>query len=135
VAQLEEWEYIINRRRKNAQYLIDKLRNLEDVLQLPKIRAGNEHSFMMFPVVLKGCDKREAVNFLVEPGIETRDMLPLVNQPVYLRLFGLKASDYPVADWINNNGFYIGCHQELSQGDLDYIVKNLHCCFDRSCKF
>jgi dTDP-4-amino-4,6-dideoxygalactose transaminase len=53
-------------------------------------------------------------------------MLPLVNQPVYQRLFQIDVNDYPVADWINRNGFYVGCHQYLAPQDLDYLLEVLH---------
>jgi hypothetical protein len=51
-------------------------------------------------------------------------MLPLTNQPVYQQL-GWREDDYPVAKWINSNGFYLGCHQDLSDTDLEYIVESI----------
>jgi len=63
------------------------------------------------------------VNFLEANSVETRDMLPLTNQPVYHRLLGWREDDYPVAKWINDNGFYIGCHQDLMEADLDYMAE------------
>ena len=36
--------------------------------------------------------------------------------------FGDIENDYPVAKYINKNGFYIGCHHGLKIEDLDYIV-------------
>jgi CDP-6-deoxy-D-xylo-4-hexulose-3-dehydrase/perosamine synthetase len=30
---------------------------------------------------------------------------------------------YPVARWVNRQGFYIGCHQGLEKADLDYIIE------------
>jgi dTDP-4-amino-4,6-dideoxygalactose transaminase len=77
-------------------------------MQLPAIRKDCDHSFMMFPIVLKNEKKERVVNYLENNGVETRDLLPLINQPIYKKLFGINAKDYPVADWINNNGFYIG---------------------------
>ena len=122
VAQLEDWEDMINKRKKNAAYLIEKLSLFNKHIQLPKIRPEVTHSFMMFPIVLKNAPKEELVNFLENHGIETRDMLPITNQPVYRTLLSIEESDYPVAQWINKSGFYIGCHQGLSQEDLEYIV-------------
>lgn len=122
VAQMEELEGIVAQRRKNAAYLINGLKDLEGVLQLPKIRQDTEHSFMMFPIVLKKEKKVDCVNFLEQQGIETRDMLPLINQPIYKNMFKIKKGDYPIADWINENGFYVGCHQDLTQDDLDYMI-------------
>jgi dTDP-4-amino-4,6-dideoxygalactose transaminase len=63
------------------------------------------------------------VNFLEQNGVETREMLPLTNQPLYQRLLGIGEADYPVAGWINRSGFYIGCHQDLTSADLDRIVE------------
>lgn len=84
---------------------------------------------MMFPIVLSE-DKQGMVNFLEKNGIETRDMLPLVNQPIYKQLYGTKEDDYPTAKWINHNGFYVGCHQHLKQKDLDKIIKFIRFYFE-----
>ena len=122
VAQLDDWEEMIAQRRANAAFLRRALEPLEDRLQLPAIRPGNEHSFMMFPLVLRDEPKDDLVLFLEERGIETREMFPLTNQPVYARTLGTREADFPVAQHINRRGFYIGCHQHLSPSDLDYVV-------------
>ncbi|MBI5393168.1 DegT/DnrJ/EryC1/StrS family aminotransferase [Candidatus Woesearchaeota archaeon] len=122
VAQLDAWNDMIAKRRYNGKYLMQKLSHLSRFMQLPKLREGAEHSFMMFPLVLHNEQKQEFVNYLENHGIETRDLMPLINQPIYQKLFNIKYADYPIADWINKNGFYIPCHQDLTQEDLDYIV-------------
>lgn len=123
VEQLEHWPDMIHKRREHGAYLGEHLARFEKHMQLPKLRHGAEHSFMMFPLVLKHEKKERVVNHLEQHGIETREMLPLTNQPIYQKLFNLKEEDYPVARWINDSGFYIGCHQGLTQDDLDYIIK------------
>ncbi len=121
LAQLEEAPSILAARRANAASLTKKLAHLEQYIQLPKIRPGSDHSFMMYPIVLRDRSKVELVNFLENNGVGTRDMLPLTNQPVYEQITHWKEDDYPVAKWINNNGFYIGCHQDLSESDFQYV--------------
>ncbi|MFH1174631.1 MAG: DegT/DnrJ/EryC1/StrS family aminotransferase [archaeon] len=128
-AELEDHAQNIRRRQENAAYLIDRLQNIEQ-LQLPKIRKDAEHSFMMFPIVLKDRVKAELVNYLEQHGVETRDMLPLVNQPIYTRLYGTTEDDYPVAKWINHNGFYVGCHQHLDRKQLDHIATTIRKYFE-----
>lgn len=123
LGQLEGWHHMIAARRANAEGLVQKLSHWESHLQLPKVRPGSEHSFMMFPVVLRDDPKTELANFLEQNGVETREMLPLTNQPVYERLLGWREVDYPVAQWINNHGLYVGCHQDLTDVDLDYMVE------------
>ncbi len=125
-AQLEIADKILSRRRANAEYLLNKLSGLEMHLQLPWHPEYCEHAFMMFPIVIKkeaGIKKVDMVNYLEGHGIETRDMLPLMNQPFIKRMFKIRTKDYPVADWINNYGFYIGCHQKMRKSELDYIIR------------
>jgi len=126
LAQLEKKEKIIAKRRKNAQYLTKGLQELTEFLQLPYIPPDRQHNFMMYPIVLKKGDKKKLIRFLEENSIETRDMMPLLNQPVYLKLFGNIEKNYPVARWINMNGFYIGCHQYLGKKELEYIIEKFH---------
>jgi dTDP-4-amino-4,6-dideoxygalactose transaminase len=113
-------------RKRNGEYLTEHLRHLEAYIQLPWFPAHSNHAFMMYPIVVKkgsGIDKQDLVNYLEEKGIETRDLMPLINQPYLKKMYKLKESDYPVAEWINGNGFYIGCHQKIGLPELAYIVR------------
>jgi perosamine synthetase len=123
VAQLDEdFDESIRARRANAAFLSRALSHLEPRIQLPAIRPGSEHSFMMYPILLNEDPKDDFVMHLEQRGIETRDMMPLTNQPVYQDLLQLDESQFPVAQRINASGFYLGCHQHLTSSDLDYIV-------------
>lgn len=78
---------------------------------------------MLFPLVTKTIGKQKLVNHLEKRGIETRDLLPLLNQPVCRGLF---RGRFPVARWLLDRGFYIGCHQYLSKTQLDYVIDMIH---------
>lgn len=125
LAQLERKDEILRKRQKNAEYLTKELSKFEDFLQLPKPRDGAEHAYMFYPILIK--DKRlkreDLVFFLEGHHIETRFLLPLLNQPVYKKLFGNIEKNYPVASYIARQGFYIGCHPELTKKDLDYMIE------------
>jgi len=127
VAQLENWGEMIGQRAYNANYLTRSLIDLEllhDYLSLPYTLETVQHSWMMYPIVMKHEDKWGMVNHLESIGIETREMMPLTNQPCYEGLFN--EDDYPVAKMINSNGFYIGCHQDLKRDELDYIIEAMY---------
>lgn len=127
LAQLENWPEMIECRRKNADYLTEQLKDLEnrELLQLPAIRPKTEHSWMMYPIVCKQKSIRDYLcQWLNENGIGTRRMLPLISQPCYKGLWN--PDDYPVAKWIDEQGFYIGCHQYLTITDLDYVVDKIY---------
>lgn len=131
VGQLDGWREVIARRQRNAAYLTEGLRDLEDVIQLPRIRPRTEHAFMMYPIVVRPgrARKRDLVFFLESRNIETRDAFPLLSQPLYRRIFGPIAGRYPVALWLTRNGFYVGCHPSLGRRELDFIIEQIHAYF------
>lgn len=126
LAQLERKDEIMGNRHKNANYLIKGLEKYEDVIQLPRHPENIEHTYMMFPIVIKEnatFTQREFVLYLEKCNIETRPMLPLLNQPIYIQIFGDLEPQYPNAAYIDHHGFYVGCHHGLKQEELDYIIK------------
>lgn len=122
--QLNKIKSIINNRHKNARYLIEGLKKYKHFLQLPKILKDRGHSFLGFPILIisKKIKRNDLILYLERNGIETRYLMPLLNQPIYKKMFGNIEKQYPIAKYINNNGFYIGCHQDLKKQDLDYII-------------
>ncbi len=124
-AALDDAPKMMKVRKRNGAYLTKRLQPLERYIQLPSFPAHSGHAFMMYPIVVRegsGIDKQDLVNYLEAKGIETRDLMPLINQPYLKKMYGLKESDYPVAKWINKNGFYIGSHQKMGPEEIDYIA-------------
>lgn len=79
---------------------------------------------MMFPIAVKSrkFTRDEITHFLESWNVETRPLYPLLTQPVYKRIFGNIARNYPVATFAQKNGFFIGCHPELGKAELDYVI-------------
>jgi dTDP-4-amino-4,6-dideoxygalactose transaminase len=132
VAQLEEHGQRALRRAEVVKRLTEGLSDLEPYLQLPRPRPEAEHAFMFLPLVVRdpSVSRDELVGHLERSGIETRHLLPLINQPVYRRLFGDLDAQYPIAARLNETAFYIGCQPELSNDDVDYVVSRFHSFFD-----
>lgn len=125
LGQLENRDIIMGTRKKNAKYLTEHLQAAKKYLQLPESPDYVDHSFMMYPLVVKKeapFTREDLTHYLEKQNIETRPMLPLLNQPIYKELFGDIEKDYPVAEWIDHNGFYVGCHHGLVKAQLDKIV-------------
>lgn len=132
LAQLERADEIMNARHANAEYLLHGLEPVEQYIQLPRHPENVEHTYMMFPLLVKPespLSARQLIEKLEAANIETRPMLPLLNQPVYRELFGDIEKDYPNAEYIDHNGFYIGCHHGLTREELDYQIKTIIDCF------
>jgi dTDP-4-amino-4,6-dideoxygalactose transaminase len=78
---------------------------------------------MLYPLILKNpaIDLDLFLLFLEQRGIETRLFFPLLQQPLYKKLFGDIEGRYPVAKQLTDRGFIIGCHPELRGSDIQYI--------------
>ena len=86
---------------------VEPLKNeFSDFIQLPTCPKNRTHTFMLYGVLLKKQEKSDLVNYLENLNIETRDLLPLINQPIYRKLYGNIDKEFPVADKINKSGFY-----------------------------
>ena len=125
LAQIERKDEIMGARHSNAQQLINGLAKYENSIQLPRHRDNVEHTYMMFPIVIKdpNINRKVFTDFLEKNNVETRPMLPLLNQPIYKQLFGNIEDDYPVTKYIDSHGFYIGCHHGMNEQDINYILK------------
>ena len=124
LGQLERLPFIVEKRQKNAAYLTGLLKEVP-AYQLPVIPDHYEHAFMMYPVVVHGMDTKRVVSYVESQGIETRPLMPLLNQPVYVAMFGDQSKEYPIAHALYENGFFVGCHQLLKQEELDLIADAL----------
>lgn len=124
VVQLKDAAVLVSKRRAIAARLTEGLGRFDGRLILPTIQRDSEHSFMMYSIVTGADVDRDALTLHLEHhGIETRQMMPLTNQPVYERLWpGLEAR-YPVAREVNRRGFYIGSHPAMSTDHADYVVE------------
>lgn len=128
VAQLEEREELWARRHEIVGRLDAGLADLQEHLRLPCPRPETEHAYMFYPLTILNphVSRSELIQFLEERSIETRYVLPLINQPIYRQLFGNLDREYPVAAMLNERAFYIGCHSDMSDDDVDYVIASFH---------
>lgn len=131
IGQLERHEDIVNRRLKIAEYFNNELRVLDEFLQIPYCPPDRTHSYMLYGLVLRNETKTGLVNYLEDLNVETRDMLPLINQPAYVRRFGNLENIFPVAKWINRNGFYVGCHSYMTDSEVEFTAKAIKSYFGK----
>jgi len=126
VGQLARAAEIVARRKKIAEYFSRELSRYSDDLQLPICPPDRTHSYMLYGLVMRHENKRRMVNFLENLNIETRELLPLINQPIYRRLYGELEEHYPVAKKLDQSGFYIGCHYYMSDEEVEFVVQAFH---------
>lgn len=117
--QLAELPQMIRQRQAHADKITGHLMGQMHRVQLPAEPRGWGHSYMVYPIVLRYGSKLPVMRHLRNSGVECRDMLPLTTQPCYK----YNPELYPVANHINRHGFYIGCHQGLTQANFDHLFE------------
>jgi len=126
IVQLEKIDEIIKKRLDNVKYLNDGLDEFSHLLRLPPY--SEDVSYLAYPIVIKKPEliSRKKLRFELEKnGVETRPLFGCIptQQPAYSYLREKYEGKLSNAEYVGLNAFYIGCHQYLSQEDLDYIIE------------
>jgi len=129
LTQIKKADEIFKKRNSNVKYLNDGLSELSGVLQLPYY--SKDVSYLAYPIVIKDTERISRLQLrreLERQGIETRPLFGCIptQQPAYNFLKKQYKDKLPNAEYIGENGFYIGCHQYLKKDDLGYIIAVFH---------
>lgn len=126
LTQLKKVKWIIKKRQSNVKFLNKHLKKYSNILQLPTF--SKKISYLAYPLVIKNCkiiSRKELRTRLEDLGIETRPLFGCIptQQPAFNYLEKQYKNKLPNADYVGENGFYIGCHQYLEEKDLKYMVE------------
>jgi len=124
LVQLQKLNHYVSKRRENAAYLNEKLRDLN--LKLPNEQEYAYNVYYVYHILTQTENlKEKMVKRLENQGIETRPLLSLIpDQPPYAKL-RYNANDCPKATEAHKKGFYISNSPQLSQKELDYIATTI----------
>lgn len=119
-AQIERKDELYGVRRRNAMILDELLEQWREDKKVVLPDPSN-HCYMMYSIVLdEQLDASNIIDYLNDKSVEVRRMMPITNQPVVQDYFNSKLKDeFPIADLINRQGFYVGCHPELTIDDME----------------
>jgi CDP-6-deoxy-D-xylo-4-hexulose-3-dehydrase len=115
---IDKLDKYANLRNKNFHYYLDNIKNNElDI----KVSSNDFISNFAMPIVSK--DKETIVKNLIENNIECRPLIAgnLGNKPFWYENF--KEVFMINGNLIDNYGFYIPNHQDLTTEQLDKIIK------------
>lgn len=116
LGQLERWDELIEKRRKNARYYSEHLREIGD-LELPVEKEGYKNVYWMYLVKTRLRD--ELMKYLEENGIETRTgFIPMHQQPIYKQ-----KGYFPIATELGRKTMYLPSSSDLTKKQQDYVIK------------
>jgi len=122
--QLKKMDAIIQQRRENALYFLKRIKEVPDVLTQKEVGTS---SWFGFAIVLSGKNtgKRDkVVESFKKHGIEVR---PIVAGN-FTRNEAIKYMDHSIfgtleaADFIHDNGFFVGNHSKNNQAEIDLMI-------------
>ena len=131
LAQLDRLDSFIKLRRRNWQYLEDRLKVLEEFLLLPKATEDSVPSWFGFALTVKSESpktRNQIVQELNDKKIGTRLLFGgnLLRQPAFVNTPRRVIGNLANTDRIMSNSFWVGVWPGLSTQALDYMVETIH---------
>jgi perosamine synthetase len=126
VVQMKKIERINKRRVEIVHQYTELLRNIKGIT-LPVEKEYGKHVWQTYHILLdKNINRDEIIDKLRERGIETNFGAYAVHeQPYYKEKYNYKAEEFSNSIYANKNGLALPLHNELSNGDMEYIVAEL----------
>ncbi len=124
--QMDKLESFILKRKRNFNYLYNKIKKFEEILMLPKATQNADPSWFGFPVTIKDENiiRRELIEYLEKNGVSTRLLFAgnITRQPYFINgNFEYKiAGNLINTDVVMNRTFWLGIYPGLDERHLDY---------------
>jgi len=130
LSQMDKLDYFIQKRKENFDYLYDNLKNIQS-FDLPKSDEKAEVSWFGFPITINDNAKftrSDLMNKFSENNIGTRFLFGgnILLQPAYVNLELGNPEDFPVANNVVKNTFWIGVYPGLTREMLDFVINCIY---------
>jgi dTDP-4-amino-4,6-dideoxygalactose transaminase len=116
---------ILNKRRRNLLYLIEKFKKYDRYFWYIKEEKGEKIGPHAFSIILKpGLKfmKDQFVDYLEEKGVDSRNLFySIPTQCPSYAFLKYKRSEFSESEYCSNHGFHIGIHQDIELNQLDYV--------------
>ena len=128
-SQLKRLDRIVSQRRRVAEYY-DRVLSSADVLVTPGVSQEVEHSYHLYPLLVKfeslKVDRKELFERLSKKRINCQvHYIPVHLQPYYRKNYGFKEGDFPEAESFYRREISIPMYPSLGKDDLKYITTSL----------
>lgn len=125
LAQVEKADEYRDMRIKNANLYKEYLSNCDGIIfqkdTKDSLNVNWMNTIIVNPIVY-GHTKDELIAHLKENGIDTRLLFTSMHRQKSMRDFGCDCSgEYPITDWLSENGFYLPSASSLKDTQIKYI--------------
>ncbi|MDD5110208.1 MAG: aminotransferase class I/II-fold pyridoxal phosphate-dependent enzyme [Patescibacteria group bacterium] len=127
LVQLEKFPRYAALRRKHFARLLKFFGAYDDWFILPEQTQNTQTAWLAFPLILTPrapFSRLELVQYLEQKNIQTRPVFTgnILKQPGFGKIsHRMVAGGCPNTEYIMRNAMVVGCHQGLSEAQLDYL--------------
>lgn len=129
IGNLDIYNEILNKRRENLYYLMEKFKQFTPYLATIKKEPYEEIGPHALPIIIEeksNFTRNKFVLYLEKKGIDTRSLFSsMPTQCLGFKFLGYEIGDFPNAEYIGENGIHIGVHQDINGKECDYIINTI----------
>ncbi len=117
-----------NKRKDNLYKLLEQTKDLSHYCHFIKEEKYEKISPHAFPIVLKDkkYNRNKMYEFLESKGIQCKTLFGcLPTQHKAFKFLNYQYGDFPVAEYVGDNGLHFGMHQYLNDDDMFFINQTL----------
>lgn len=127
ISQINKADRLIEMRRKNAQYLTERLKAIDEII-VPVPPNDYFHVYQMYTIRIKrGKEVRDnLIKHLSEKGIMTKVYFyPIHLTRFYKKEFGYKGGELPITEKISDEVLTLPLYPTLTKEEVDYIFETI----------
>jgi len=125
IEQLKKLDKFNEKRIKNAEYLSEKLKNVNGI-KVPYVSKNVKHVFHQYTIKIENGKRDEINKMLNDAGIGTGIHYPIpINEQVFYKKMNYNVNETPVAKEMTKKVLSLPIHPSVTREDLDYIAEKL----------
>ena len=125
LSQLRKLNKFLQRRKEIAKTYNKAFKNIEKIT-LPVEKNYAKSAWHIYPVQVKGTDRRRAFDALSKQGVGVQvHYLPLHLQPFYQKEFDYKKGDFPLAEQYYERAITLPLFPKMTNKDIQYVIKSV----------
>ena len=134
LSQIKKTDKVIEMRRKNARYLTEKLKDINEISVLTT-PGGYFYVYQLFTIMVK--EGKEIRNNLMKKLAEDGIMTKVYFYPAHLtrfyrNAFGYREGDLPITEKISDHVLTLPMYPEITKEEMDYVSEAIKDFFKKS---
>jgi UDP-4-amino-4,6-dideoxy-N-acetyl-beta-L-altrosamine transaminase len=128
-SQLEKLDYFVKKRGEVAM-CYDAAFGNDDRFTIPAVSDRVEHAYHLYPLQVKfdevRVSKKDFFEYMKSVGISLQvHYIPVHLQPYYMKNFGFKPGDFPIAERFYENEISIPIFPQLKSSEIEFVVTRI----------